>query len=182
DAGTVVTEPRHHERASGCRRRHREVDAAGQHDESLPRGDQAEDGRIHERCRELRQRQERVPGLCAVDDVRSHEQGYEDEREHHHRVVREDGGDVERTLLRLGGNRRHPPLPFWRMASPPTMTTRTMMVPWMTSAQLLSTPFRIRSVFTSVSTNAPMIGPMSPPTPPRRETPPSTTAATLFSV
>ena len=62
------------------------------------------------------------------------------------------------------------------------MTTRTISVPWITCAQFWSTPLRIMIDLTSVSTNAAAIGPIRPPMPPTSATPPSTTAATLFSV
>src|SRR5581483_2878818 len=119
--------------------------------------------------------------LRAVDDVGDDEEPDEDQREQERGVFPEQPTQLAADLrLRQG---RHPPLlPFWRIARPPTITTSTISVPWTTCAQFWSTPLMIRIVFTSVRTNAAAMGPSNPPTPPRSETPPSTTAATEFSV
>ena len=155
----VRAEARDRERRRRRSRRDREVDAAGEHDERLAGGDQAEHRRVEERRRELLRRQEGVPGLDAVDDVRRDEEADEDEREHDRRVVAEQASDVDVRVDGHGRRRHVPDFPFCRSASPPIMITRTISVPWITCAQFWSTPLMISSVFTSVRTNAAAIGP-----------------------
>src|SRR5262249_11881207 len=102
-------------------------------------------------------------------------------REHHGGVVREQPAHVARGPG-LGHGRHLPLFPFCRSARPPAIITSTISTPWITCAQFWSTPLMISTVFPSVSTNPAAIGTASPPTPPSSDTPPSTTAATEFSV
>src|SRR4051794_27136827 len=126
-------EARDHERAGGRGRCDREVDAGGEHDEGLTRRHQPEDGREQERRRHLRQRQERLSLLRAVDYVGRDEDRDEDERENERGVVPEQLADRGARPLR-SRRRRHPPFAFWRIASPPSITTSTISVPWITCA------------------------------------------------
>src|SRR6185369_13707441 len=64
----------------------------------------------------------------------------------------------------------------------PNITTPIRIAPWIAVDQLGSTPAKNRSVRTSARTMTAMIGPRTPPRPPARLTPPSTMAATLWSV
>ena len=69
-----------------------------------------------------------------------------------------------------------------RSTRPPAITTRTISVPWITWPKFGSMFKKMRSAGMRVSTKAAMTGPMIPPRPPVRLTPPMTTAASPLSV
>ena len=120
-----------------------------------------------------------IPGctICSTMTSSAEQQEQRDERAVAHPGARHG----ERGLLRGRWPPRRSCVLRRSVTYAPSMTTTTMITPWMTVENAGSTPRKSRSARIRPRMKMPMIGPSRPPRPPARLTPPSTMAATLRS-